>query len=368
MDESDKPATGYRDFWKEYLGVMEKTKKPPKLFNKFKWEDILAHLRLISHDMIDFEQFEEVAQVYCSMADIYAKLENPLNQRKYYLKAARTYYQLLKNRFEIRYSTHTDFGDSMEECFLKVIDLSINMNLIHFSGIIFAEMANCFISVQNYETAHRYFLKGARILQSDFFDEISIMKQMISNSSHFSDMNEPLSDIFSLWQPFCKKFPHKETEEGPNAPEKSEEKLREAMKSFEIDFILISLKRFLKHDELGKTILPDYDGNFRTNLRTSVLNKREFEEISKFIAAVKERNHFDAGAIYITELMMDIDELGRGLIKEILNMIEQRPIIGEPLKDIIEEEGLSARETMRKMFEFHTLNYREKAPKPEFAE
>jgi hypothetical protein len=52
MDESDKPATGYRDFWKEYLGVMEKTKKPPKLFNKFKWEDILAHLRLISHDMM----------------------------------------------------------------------------------------------------------------------------------------------------------------------------------------------------------------------------------------------------------------------------------------------------------------------------
>uniref|UniRef100_A0A914Y1R3 Uncharacterized protein n=1 Tax=Panagrolaimus superbus TaxID=310955 RepID=A0A914Y1R3_9BILA len=327
MDETEKPA-GYRDLWKEYLMVIEKTRKPPKLFNKFKWEDILAHLRLISHDMIDFEQYEEVAQVYSSMADIYGKLEKQLDQRKYYLKSARTYYRLLKNRFEIRYSTHTDFGDSMEEYFLKAIDLSISMDLTNFAGIIFAEMANCFISVRNYETAHRYFLKGARILQSDFFEEIAIMKQMISNSNHFSDMNEPLSDLFSLWQPFCRKFPHKETEEGPHAPERPEEKLREVMKSFEIDFILISLKRFLKQDELGKSILSDYDGNYRTNLRTSILNKHEFEEISKFIVAVKERNHFEAGALYITELIIQIDELGRGLIKEILNIIEQRPIIG----------------------------------------
>lgn len=50
MDEGEKPV--YRDLWKEYRMVMEKTKKPPKLFNKFKWEDILAHLRLISHDMM----------------------------------------------------------------------------------------------------------------------------------------------------------------------------------------------------------------------------------------------------------------------------------------------------------------------------
>lgn len=51
MQESEKPPV-YRDLWKEYLMVMEKAKKPPKFFNKFKWEDILTHLRLISHDMM----------------------------------------------------------------------------------------------------------------------------------------------------------------------------------------------------------------------------------------------------------------------------------------------------------------------------
>lgn len=49
-----------------------------------------------------------MAQVYCSMAEIYAKLEKPLEEQKYYLKAARTYYQLLKNRFEIKYSSKSE--------------------------------------------------------------------------------------------------------------------------------------------------------------------------------------------------------------------------------------------------------------------
>lgn len=215
----------------------------------------------------------------------------------------------------------------MEENFLKAINLSIRMELTHFAGIIFGEMANCFASIRDYEAAHRYFIKGARILQSDFFDEIAIMKQIILNASYFPDMNEPLSDLFSLWQPFCKKFPHKETEDGPNAPERPEERLRGAMKIFEFDFILISLKRFLKHDELGKSILPDYDGNYRTNLRTSVLNKQEFQEISRFIEAVKERNHYEAGAIYIGHLMGVLDDLGRRLAKEVLNSIEERPTV-----------------------------------------
>lgn len=216
----------------------------------------------------------------------------------------------------------------MEEYFLKVIDLSISLDMTHSSGFIFAEMANCFSSVKYFERAHRYFLKGARILQSDFFDEIAIMKQMIANANNFKDMNEPLSDLFFLWQPFCKKFPHKETEEGPHAPEAAEERLREAMRGFEFDFILISLKRFLKHDELGKSILADYDGNYRTSLRTSILNKKEFELISKFAEAVKRRNHFEAGSLYISELMKIVDELGRALIKEILHLIEPRTSTG----------------------------------------
>ena len=34
----------------------------------------------------------------------------------------------------------------------------------------------------------------------------------------------------------------------------------------------------------------------------------------------------------------------------------------------MDEEGISPKERMKKMFEYHALNYREKAPKPEFTE
>lgn len=102
MEEA--PVT-YRDLWKEYEQVMEKTRKPPKLFNKIKWDDIIAHLRLITHDMIEFEQYEQVAQVYRSMGDIFGKMDKKLDQRTFYLKSARMYYKVFKNRTEMKYSS-----------------------------------------------------------------------------------------------------------------------------------------------------------------------------------------------------------------------------------------------------------------------
>jgi len=101
--EEERPV--YRDLWKEYKMVMDKTKKSSKLFNKIKWEDIIAHLRLISHDMVEFEQFEQVAQVYRSMAETFGKMGRPLDQRTFYLKTARTYYKVCKQRSEMKYSS-----------------------------------------------------------------------------------------------------------------------------------------------------------------------------------------------------------------------------------------------------------------------
>ena len=210
----------------------------------------------------------------------------------------------------------------MEENYLKAIDLSIKMDLIKLAGLTFAEMADCFRYLKKYEHAHRYYIKSARIMQTDFFNEISLFKRIIINGNNFKNLNEPICDLFLLWQFFCKKFPKKETED-LSPSESPDEKIREKIKVFEIDFILFNLKRLLVEKELGKSILNDYDGNYKINLKTSVLNKEEFIKISDFIKAVKERNKFKANLVYVEFLVHIIDDIGKNLVKEILLYIDE---------------------------------------------
>lgn len=210
----------------------------------------------------------------------------------------------------------------MEENYLKAIELALKMNLIKLGALTFAEMAECFHFLKKYEFAHRYYLKAARILQTDFFLELSIFKKIIINANFYKNLDEPICDLFSLWQPFVRKFPKKETEE-PYPPSAPEERIRGSLMRFEINFILISLKRYLMQDELGKSILDLYDENFRLNLRTSILNRNEFLKMSEFVKAVKLRRKHEVYHIYLIFLKEIVDDLGRKLFKEIYSFLDE---------------------------------------------
>lgn len=210
----------------------------------------------------------------------------------------------------------------MEEQYLKAVDLAIKIDASKLAGLTLAELGECFYILRKHEYAHRYYIKSARILQNDFFHELALMKRIIINSNHYKDMNEPLSDLFQLWQPFCRKYPKRETEDSFTI-DTSTENVRMSMRSFEIDFILISLIRYLTQNELGKSILPSYDGTFKTNLRTSILTKDEFIEMSNFIDAVQKRDKYKASDIYIKFLLPILDDVGKTLVKEVINLISE---------------------------------------------
>uniref|UniRef100_A0A7E4ZV29 Tetratricopeptide repeat protein n=1 Tax=Panagrellus redivivus TaxID=6233 RepID=A0A7E4ZV29_PANRE len=360
---ADPDAPIYRDLWKEYKMVMEKTKKP-KMFKQFKWQDIIDHLRVISHDMIDYGEREQLGQIYRSMADVFEKMDKPLDQRLHYLKAARVFAKLMKDRFEMRYSTESDFSTQMEDNYLQAVQLSIKMGLPHMAGTILSELAHNYTEVRKYELAHRYFLKSARILSGSFFDSVAVMKSIIENAAHCDDMNEPLADLFSLWQVLSKKYPHREHIDA--TPTQASEEVRVSLRALELDFILISIRRYLKQDELGKSILTDYVGVFSPNLRTSVLLAGEFEEVSKFIAACKKRDHYTAEGIYVGILFPMLDELGKKLMKDVVGLMQGSETTRPDLTEISNEPDTDVRDRMKKLFEFYTLHHREKTKKAEF--
>ncbi|CAK5056024.1 unnamed protein product [Meloidogyne enterolobii] len=320
----------YQDFTNRLRSIQLSTRR--KSLKKPNLEEILGKLKSLLRSMEESgANNEQKVMCHKEIALIYLNLGNQSESNDHWINTGRLYFDMAFDRKEINCPAENEFQLLMEQCYLNVANQFINQNNLKFASFIYSEMADKFLKLNKFNKSFDFLDKAFKLTNNDIFAKICLFDKML-DLIEISNFGEKIwNKIFNNWNLFLKSLS------------------KDLLIYFQI--LALELRIILlifissKLTDLQQQYLSQYQNNNWKNiyLKTSWVNKQDFELICEFIKVINKEDYLKAIQIQQLNFNQLLDEKGHFLCTKLLNSKMRSLLVSINVREE-EEKGINEEE------------------------